>query len=85
MKRTHCSLSWPQICPASDNDSVAKTSTKLEPVLKQLGHGVESAAAHEVTSTLLNSKQKPSNLNTKQTIALKSLKKKIQRLENSTC
>ena len=54
-----------KFCPASDNDSVAKTSSKLEPVLKQLGHGVESAAAHEVTSTLVNSKQKPSNLNTK--------------------
>ena len=47
----------------------------------QLGHGVESAAAHEVTSTLVNSKQKPSNLNTKQTMALKSLKKKSKDLK----
>ena len=70
-----------KFCPASDNDSVAKTSSKLEPVLKQLGHGVESATAHEVTSTLVNSKQKPSNLNTKQTMALKSLKKKSKDLK----
>ena len=70
-----------KFCPASDNDSVAKTSSKLEPVLKQLGHGVESAAAHEVTSTLVNSKQKPSNLNTKQTMAFKSLKKKSKDLK----
>ena len=34
-----------KFCPASDNDSVAKTSSKPEPVLKQLDHGVESAAA----------------------------------------
>ena len=70
-----------KFCPASDNDSVAKTSSKLEPVLKQLGHGVDSAAAHEVTSTLVNSKQEPSNLNTKQTMALKSLKKKSKDLK----
>ena len=70
-----------KFCPASDNDSVAKTSSQLEPVLKQLGHGVESAAAHEVTSTLVNSKQKPSNLNIKQTMALKSLKKKSKDLK----
>ena len=81
MKKPHCSHLGLKFCPASDNDSVAKTSSKLEPVLKQLGHGVESAAAHEVTSTLVNSKQKPSNLNTKQTMALKSLKKKSKDLK----
>ena len=70
-----------KFCPALDNDSIAKTSSKLEPVLKQLGHGVESAAAHEVTSTLVNSKQKPFNLNLKQTMALKSLKKKFKDLK----
>ena len=70
-----------KFCPASENDSVAKTSSKLEPVLKQLGHGVESAAAHEVTSTLINSKQKPSNLSTKQTMALKSQKKMSKELK----
>ena len=40
-----------------------------------------SAAAHEVTSTLVNSKQKQSNLNTKQTMALRSLKKKFKDLK----
>ena len=65
-----------KFCPTIESDLVAKTSTKLEPVLKQLGHGTESAAAHEVASSLLNNKQKPSNMNTKQKMALKSLKKK---------
>ena len=65
-----------KFCPTIESDLVAKTSTKLEPVLKKLGHGTESAAAHEVASSLLNNKQKPSNMNTKQKMALKSLKKK---------
>ena len=43
--------------------------------------GVESAATHDVASTLLSSKQKPSNLNTKQKMALKSLKKKSKDLK----
>ena len=65
-----------KFCPTSESDPVAKTSSKLEPVLKKLGLGTESAATHEVASTLLGNKKKPSNLNTKQKMALKSLKKK---------
>ena len=65
-----------KFCPTIESDLVAKTSTKLEPVLKQLGHGTESAAAHDVASSLLNNKQKRSNMNSKQKMALKSLKKK---------
>ena len=65
-----------KFCPTIEPDLVTKTSTKLEPVLKKLGHGTESAAVHNVASSLLNNKQKPSNMNTKQKMALKSLKKK---------
>ena len=65
-----------KFCPTIEFDLVAKTSTKLEPVLKKLGHSTESAAAHEVASSLLNNKQKPSNMNNNQKMALKSLKKK---------
>ena len=70
-----------KFCPTSEEDSVAKTSSKLEPILKKLDPGVESAATHDVASTLLSSKQKLSNLNTKQKMALKSLKKKSKDLK----
>ena len=65
-----------KFCPTIESNLVAKISTKLEPVLKKLDYGTESAAAHDVTSSLLNNKQKPSNMNTQQKMALKSLKKK---------
>ena len=65
-----------KFCPTSEEDSVAKTSSKFEPILKILDSGVESAATHDVASTLFNSKQRPSNLSIKQKMALKSLKKK---------
>ena len=70
-----------KFCPTLEEDSIAKTSSKLEPILKKLDPGVESAATHEVASTLLSSKQKPSNLNTKQKMVLKSLKKKSKDLK----
>ena len=65
-----------KFCPSSESDPVAKTSSKLKPVLKKLGLGTESTAAHEIVSTLLSNKKKPSNLNSKRKMALKSLKKK---------
>ena len=70
-----------KFCPTSEEGSVAKTSSKLEPIIKKLDPGVESAATHEIASTLLGSKRKPSNLNTKQKMALKSLKKKSKDLK----
>ena len=70
-----------KFCPTSEEYSLAKTSSKLEPILKKLDSGVESAATHDVASTLFNSKQRPSNLNIKQKMALKSLKKKSKDLK----
>ena len=42
--------------PTLENNSIAKTSSKLEPVLKKLGPAVESAATYDVTNNLMTSK-----------------------------
>ena len=67
--------------PTLENNSIAKTSSKLEPVLKKLGPAVESAATYDVTNNLMTSKAAKNNLSVSQRKAVESLQKKSKRMK----
>ena len=67
--------------PTLENNSIAKTSSKLEPVLKKLGPAVESAATKDVTNNLMTSKAAKNNLSVSQRKALESLQKISKRMK----
>ena len=64
-----------------DKSTVADTSSRLEPTLKKLDPAIESAVTYDVTSNLMNSKSKKSNLSVTQQKALKSLKAKSKEVK----
>ena len=64
--------------PSVKKCSVAKTSSRLEPVLKKLDPAVESAVTFDVANNLLNVKPKKSNMSATQQKALTSLQSKLQ-------
>ena len=67
--------------PTLEKNSIAKTSSKLEPVLKKLDPAVESAVSYDVTNNLMTSKAAKNNLSVSQRKALKSIQKNSKRMK----